>query len=89
MVSMFFYHHQLVNILLKLIVDIVGVDVVLPPGVGVDIIVVNIVGVDIVFVNVISVDVVLPPGVGGATADGKQPRLRDPDTNPRLAAKGR
>ena len=49
--------------------------------VGVDIVVVDIVG-------VVSVDVVLPPGLGGATADGKQPRLRDPDTHPRFAAKG-
>ena len=47
---------------------------------------VYVVGVDIVVV--VSVDVVLPPGLGGATADGKQPRLRDPDTHPRLAAKG-
>ena len=43
------------------LVDIDGLKVFLPPGVGVDIVV----------VNVISVDVVTPPGVGGATADGK------------------
>ena len=76
------------------LVDIDGLKVFLPPGVGVDIVVVNVISVDVVtppgvVVNIVGVDVVLPPGVGGATADGKQPRLRDPDTNPRLAAKGR